>query len=121
MAELVIPKQWKEILYFHQHPEEHPDSDYVCDSEEESEIVLWAHSLEAENAVLRLGQHKSWVTLLGENAELATENKELRAQIERYEKPVSPVEFATYFRNSPQALRHGVTALIASRKAAENG
>lgn len=47
------PQRWDEILYFHQHPEEHPDTDYVCDGGEESEVVLYAAGLEAERDELK--------------------------------------------------------------------
>lgn len=49
---MIRPERWQEILYFYQHPEEHEDSDYICDDGEEGEIVLWAESLRQQNEKL---------------------------------------------------------------------
>ena len=38
----------KEIIYFHEHPSEHLDSDFCCDDGEEQYIVLRLRDVESE-------------------------------------------------------------------------
>jgi hypothetical protein len=51
MMRLKKERLW-DLIYFHQHPEEHPDSDYCCDASEEAALTLDYAALAASHEKL---------------------------------------------------------------------
>jgi hypothetical protein len=98
----ITPERWKQILYFHEHPEQHPDSDCVLDGEEERTVMVMLAYLTDEVEALR----KAMATSSFSPSLYEVLKQELATAHEMLNSAISPEQYAALEQERLSAAQH---------------